>query len=223
MYCRLIFSTSVKQLSCSEEWRKTNVVSPLTHVKDKEAEGAKHDGSDLLPVDRKTVPLRLVLREKDKTHLEMGCTDTNTFYRSHMVRIHLHQNASWSRSTARMRTFNVIFLFQCTRVHQDNPVVKHLRATDLIYNCIFEQLLFNIKILSRFMSTSRWDEIFWGQLRIWIVEYGMIGWGKQMGVCLYPLFKCTVPMKVSSLLDFLHVLMPLKLYIKADVQYTYST
>lgn len=88
--------------------------SPLTHVKDKEAEGAKHDGSDLLPVDWETVPLRLVLRENGQN---------------------IYQNPSWSSTycieyycpVAKMNT-----LFQgtwCDWVHQAKywwQVVKNL-------------------------------------------------------------------------------------------------
>ena len=54
-----------------EMLKERKVVSPLTHVKDEEAEGAEHDGTDLLPVDGETVPLRLVLRAKK------GQTDFN--------------------------------------------------------------------------------------------------------------------------------------------------
>lgn len=50
------------------------MVSPLTHVKDKEAEGAKDDGSDLLPVDGESVPLRLVLKENTKQTIRIGYT-----------------------------------------------------------------------------------------------------------------------------------------------------
>lgn len=45
-------------------------VSPFAHVKNKETEGAKHDGSDLLPVHRQTVPLSLILRTTRQTRLE---------------------------------------------------------------------------------------------------------------------------------------------------------
>lgn len=39
-------------------------ISPFTHVKDKETEGAKDNGPNLLPVDWQTVPLCLVLENK---------------------------------------------------------------------------------------------------------------------------------------------------------------
>lgn len=54
----------------------------LTHVEDKEAEWAKHDGSDLLPVHWETVPLCLVLKEKDKIDLKMGYISLNEFTRT---------------------------------------------------------------------------------------------------------------------------------------------
>lgn len=44
-----------------QECRNLNIGSPLTHVKDKEAEGSKHNGSNLFPVHRQTVSLCLVL------------------------------------------------------------------------------------------------------------------------------------------------------------------
>lgn len=45
------------------------LVSPFTHVKNKETEGAKHDGSDLLPVHRQAVPLGLILQKQRQTRL----------------------------------------------------------------------------------------------------------------------------------------------------------
>lgn len=54
-----------------------NRVSPLTHVKDKKAEGTKDDWNNLLPVHREAVPLRLILKKKKKREMKKFLSENN--------------------------------------------------------------------------------------------------------------------------------------------------